>query len=249
MELKEYIGEKIKYFRLLNKMTQQDLADKLFTTKQTVSRYEKGQRSADQDVLFELCDIFNISINEFFPKNNTNELTFITTPPLPSTVQQIVDTTNQLQAQRQDNVLQYAQTQLKEQNNIIKEDRFEYRVHERLSAGVGQYIEQDLYEEYDIVYYDKEIDYDIASWVVGDSMEPTYQDGEVALIKKTGFDYDGAVYAVVWNEKTYIKRVYKEKNHLRLESLNKKYSDKYAPYEEEPRVIGLVVGHFMPMER
>ena len=33
----------------------------------------------------------------------------------------------------------------------------------------------------------------------GDSMEPRYHNGSVALIRETGFDYDGAVYAVVWN--------------------------------------------------
>lgn len=134
------------------------------------------------------------------------------------------------------------------ENNTTEEDSFEYRVHERLSAGLGSYVEEDNYD-YDTVYHDKKINYDIASWVYGDSMEPAYSDGEVALIKKTGFDYDGAVYAVVWDGKTYIKKVYREEDGLRLVSMNKKYSDKYAPYEEEPRVIGLVVGHFMPVEK
>ena len=41
---------------------------------------------------------------------------------------------------------------------------------------------------------------------LGDSMEPKYQNGSVALIRETGFDYDGAVYAVVCNNQTYIKR-------------------------------------------
>ena len=41
-------------------------------------------------------------------------------------------------------------------------------------------------------------------------MEPTYLNGEVVLIKQTGFDYDGAVYAVDWDGQTYIKKVYRE---------------------------------------
>ena len=41
-------------------------------------------------------------------------------------------------------------------------------------------------------------------------MEPKYHNGSVALIRETGFDYDGAVYAVVCNSQTYIKRVYLE---------------------------------------
>ena len=79
-------------------------------------------------------------------------------------------------------------------------------------------------------------------------MEPTYQNGEVVLIKQSGFDYDGAIYAVEWDGQTYIKKVYREEDGLRLVSLNKKYADKFAPYEEEPRIIGKIVGNFMPME-
>ena len=34
----------------------------------------------------------------------------------------------------------------------------------------------------------------------------------VALIKQTGFDYDGAIYAIDWDGQTYIKKVYREEN-------------------------------------
>ena len=62
--------------------------------------------------------------------------------------------------------------------------------------------------------------------------------GEVVLIKQTGFDYDGDVYAVDWDGQTYIKKVYREEDGLRLVSLNKRYGDKFAPYDEDPRIIG-----------
>lgn len=67
MNIKKYIGEKIKYFRELNNMTQQDLADKLKTTRQSISRYESGERTTNQDFLFELADIFNVTVDDFFP--------------------------------------------------------------------------------------------------------------------------------------------------------------------------------------
>ncbi|EGJ19086.1 putative transcriptional regulator [Streptococcus pneumoniae GA47368] len=66
--------------------------------------------------------------------------------------------------------------------------------------------------------------------------------------QRTGFDYDGAVYAVDWDGQTYIKKVYKEKDGLRLVSINNKYKDKFAPFEEDPRIIGKIVGNFMPIE-
>ncbi|MGT2940278.1 hypothetical protein ACVR0D_01705 [Streptococcus cristatus] len=42
--------------------------------------------------------------------------------------------------------------------------------------------------------------------------------------------------------------MYIHKTYLRLVSINKKYDDFYAPYEENPRIIGKIVGHFKPVE-
>lgn len=75
-----------------------------------------------------------------------------------------------------------------------------------------------------------------------------YQNGSVALIRETGFDYDGAVYAVVWNSQTFIKKVYREENGLRLVSINKDYKDIRIPYDENPRIVGKIVGDFVPLE-
>ena len=74
-------------------------------------------------------------------------------------------------------------------------------------------------------------------------MEPKYHNGDVALIKKTGFDYDGLIYAVVYNEETYIKKVYIEEDKVRLVSLNDKYDDIIAPIDEV-RIVGLVTKSF-----
>ncbi|MCW0924606.1 XRE family transcriptional regulator [Streptococcus anginosus] len=246
MELNIYIGQKIKEFRTKAKMTQSDLASALDTTKQTISRYEKGDRKAGQDTLFALCDIFNVSIDDFFPA--------IHSAHAPDTlVQAINDTVIQLEEPRQEKVLTFADNQLKEQETEpsdkmieFNDELEEYHAFEKLSAGNGyNYLED---RNYDIVYYDKYIPHDLASWVYGDSMEPNYPNGSVALIKDTGWDYDGAVYAVDWDGQSYIKKVYKEKDGLRLVSLNDKYADKFAPFSEEPRIIGKVVGNFMPMD-
>ena len=241
MDLKKYIGTQIKTFRKSAGFTQDELAKRLNTTKQTISRYEKGDRKANQDMLFELCDIFGVSIDDFFPSQNES-----TQPPATSSIQSIYD---QLEPPRQGKVLTYAESQLKEQNNkviTIEEKLFEYRVFEKLSAGTGFSYFND--GNYDTVFYDKDLDHDFASWVFGDSMDPKYMNGEVVLVKETGFDYDGAIYAVDWDGQTYIKKVYKEKDGLRLVSINSKYKDKFAPFEEDPRIIGKIVGNFMPIE-
>jgi len=137
---------------------------------------------------------------------------------------------------------------LNNQNSKVVEvsERFAYKVYEKLSAGTGTAYFDD--GNYDTVYFNHQFDYDFASWVFGNSMEPTYENGSVALIKQTGFDYDGAIYAIDWDGQTYIKKVYREENGLRLVSLNRNYSDKFAPYDENPRIIGKIVGNFIPLE-
>lgn len=216
-----------------------------YTTMRSI--LERGMLNAKAETIFKICRILNIrpeSIEGVDLYNTSN----IQVELIPSTLQKITTTSSQLDHKRQLVVLDTAEKQLEEQESesTVSEFLVEYHVYERLSAGTGEAVYEDY--NYDTVFYKEEIDHDIASWVWGDSMEPKYLNGEVALIKETGFDYDGAIYAVVWDGQTYIKKVYREKEGLRLVSLNKKYGDKFAPYDEEPRIIGLVVGHFMPME-
>ena len=246
MELKNYIGEKIKYLRKSAKMTQNDLAKILGTTKQTISRYEKGERKANQDILFTLCDVFNVSIDDFFPPISTKEAPETSQNDRDELLEELTTNYTKLDKQRKNKLVDASRELVEEMTASVEEELFEYHVYEKLSAGIGTAYFGD--RNYDTVYFDEEIDHDLASWVYGDSMEPDYLNGSVALIKGTCFDYDGAIYAVDWDGQSYIKKVYKEKDGLRLVSLNKKYADKFAPYDEEPRIIGKIVGNFMPME-
>ena len=114
-----------------------------------------------------------------------------------------------------------------------------------LSAGLGDNYYDEF--EYETVYSEKSYNYDIATYIHGDSMLPKYSDGEVALINETGFDYSGAVYAIYLNGQTFIKKVYKEDDHYRIVSINDEYPDKFTYSEDEFRIIGKVIGHFMPV--
>ncbi len=67
MDINKYIGNKIREFRENKNLTQEDIAAYLKTTSQTISRYEIGDRKANNDILFELAKYFKISINDFFP--------------------------------------------------------------------------------------------------------------------------------------------------------------------------------------
>jgi transcriptional regulator with XRE-family HTH domain len=60
------IGEKIKELRLKNDMTQEKLADYLFVTYQTVSKWETGVTSPDLSMIVPLARLFRVTTDELF---------------------------------------------------------------------------------------------------------------------------------------------------------------------------------------
>lgn len=62
--------DRLRHLRTLAGYSQQDLADIMNVTKQTISQYERGVRKPDQDTLLELCDIFNVSTDYLLGKTD-----------------------------------------------------------------------------------------------------------------------------------------------------------------------------------
>lgn len=226
-----YQPEKLKDRRKELKLTQKDIADQLGISYQAYSAWERGVKAPSKDKVKQLEKIFKVTKGYF-------------------TEIEIVRLYNTLSNKGKNQVVEYArdlvQKEKTQQVISVSENLYEYHVYEKMSAGIGASVYDD--RAYDIVYFDEELAHDFASWVFGDSMEPKYHNGSVALIRETGFDYDGAVYAIVCNNQTYIKRVYLEKNGFRLVSINPKYKDLFISYDEDPRVVGIIVGNFMPLE-
>ena len=226
-----YQPEKLKARRKELKLTQREIAEKLGISFQAYSAWERGVKEPSKEKMAQLESILKV------PKGYFTEI-------------ELVRLYNTLSSQGQEKVVVYARNLVQEEQvkkvSFIPEKLYEYHVYERMSAGIGASVYGD--RNFDTVYFNEELAHDFASWVSGDSMEPKYQNGSVALIRETGFDYDGAVYAVVCNNQTYIKRVYREADGLRLVSINSKYKDVFIPYEEDPRIVGIIVGNFVPLE-
>lgn len=225
-----YQPKKLKARRKELKLTQKDIADQLGISYQAYSAWERGVKAPSKDKVKQLEKILKV------PKGYFTEI-------------EIVRLYNTLSNKGKDQVVEYTRNLVQKEKTqqviSVSENLYEYHVYEKMSAGIGASVYDD--RNYDIVYFNEELAHDFASWVSGDSMEPKYQNGSVALIRETGFDYDGAVYAVVCNNQTYIKRVYREDKGLRLVSINPRYEDIFISYDEDPRVVGIIVGNFMPM--
>ena len=64
------LGEKIISERKKCKLSQEDLAEKLGITRQTISNWELNETSPDLNQASKLCDIFNLSLDELTGKEN-----------------------------------------------------------------------------------------------------------------------------------------------------------------------------------
>lgn len=62
--------DRLRELRLQKKYSQQDLADRIKVTKQTISQYERGVREPDYDNLLALCDVFNVSTDYLLGKDD-----------------------------------------------------------------------------------------------------------------------------------------------------------------------------------
>ena len=215
-----FCNNRLKSLRTKRKVSQTAVAEHLGVTRAAYNSWEKGKYIPNKKNLDELALYFNVETTYF------------------ESEYEIVNKYLQLNEINRKKLLTMA-------GELYVSQLYKYQVHAKLSAGLGNFYYEDY--EFDTVYFDKDISYDIASWIDGDSMEPKYHSGDVALIKKTGYDFDGLVYAVVYNEETYIKKVFLEENTVRLVSINDDYKDIIAPIEEV-NIVGVVTDSFKPIK-
>ena len=216
MEISRYVGNKIKTLRESKDMTQDQLAEMLDTTRQSISRYEIGERKVNQDILFELAEIFKVSINEFFPpiKNESIESIY-----------------NQLDQPRKTKVYNFAEYQLREQN---KKPQINIVIRGYVSAGTGEWLEETIEE----VSYEGAIpEHDFAVKVNGESMLPLFSDGEILFVKATSEARDGQIIVCQVNNEAFVKKLSGNK----LVSLNKQYDDILISDTDDFKIFGIVV--------
>ncbi|MBK5077293.1 helix-turn-helix transcriptional regulator [Lactococcus lactis] len=246
------LSERLKSLRLEQGYTQKELANKLGIAYQNIQKYEKGIAKPLNKNLENLAEVFQVSVSYLMGETNIRSS---------NRINEIME---QLSEPRQEETINFAEEKLIEQNseNKIIQLRsslvsYEVATEQALSAGLGEGYTDNI--ETTTVYWDKNIDYDIGIPIKGDSMEPDYQSGQIALIKyQSCSDYDGQVCAVdnISVGDAFIKCVTCQEDGILLESLNvelnqygeRKFPDKKISWEDNPRIIGKVVAAFTPIE-
>lgn len=231
MDLAKYVGEQIKKFRERRNMTQDDLAERLGTTRQSISRYEIGERKANQDILFALSDIFGVAVNDFFP----------------AVKEGISAIYNQLEPPRQKKVYNFAEEQLEKQE---KENVLEFPNKEKIptvhnSASAANPTEltygDTVVEEEEFERVPRNADFAVP--IIGDSMEPVIRNGQFVFVKEQPDVEDGEIAIVELDgDGVTCKEIYKdyENQTIILRSINDLYEDRIVS-PEQIRIIGKVV--------
>ncbi len=69
-DIKFTVAKRIKELRMLNGMTQTELAEKLNYSDKTISKWERGDSSPDISVLVELANLFGVTLDELVRSEN-----------------------------------------------------------------------------------------------------------------------------------------------------------------------------------
>lgn len=243
-ELALYIGNKIKEYRKINNWTQTDLAEKIGIGKTTIGNYEKGYRSPKKDTMFDIANVFGVSIDDLFPPIHKAD-TPTASPDL--LTQQITDTVVQLTPDNKKIVLRTSEELLERQNEeetkinevseVIQLYGYDYYDH-AASAGTGQYLNDVRVERIELPV---DVDADFVIPIKGDSMEPDYHDGDLVFIQTSVDLNDGVIGVFNYNGEAYIKQLVIDEDQAYLHSLNPEYKDMPITPETDFRIIGEVV--------
>lgn len=232
-------------------LSAQKLGDIVGVDKTTIYRYEKGQiDKMPLTVANKLARTLNINPAFIFG--------FSSDPYAENTtiLDSITKTSSMLSPSRQTKVYDFATHQLNEQTKYKNNDKIvsieEFKIHEvelagKVSAGGGAYNDKNYIETVEVESMPSH--YDLAFQVSGDSMYPTFEDGEIIFVKETCDVYNGQIGVVEINKEAYVKKMYLEGKRLRLVSLNcdnkedgsRLYPDFYADDHDELFIIGRVI--------
>ena len=146
-------GTKLKQKREELGMKQSEVARLLDINRSSYFSWENGRAVPNKANLKKISDILGV-IEDFFYE------------------EEIAMLYKQLNPSNQIKAMNYVKDLVDKQSNIVVMPTFPYRVYESLSAGIGSSVYND--QDYDTVYFDEELAHDFASWISGDSMEPTY---------------------------------------------------------------------------
>lgn len=192
------IGEKIRYFRLMKRYSQEQIARKMNITQGAVSQWEKGRTVPDAGTLIQLAKLFDCTVNDLTSDAPVRDLDSV---------------------------------------NIVRN-----AVPIIGSIACGERVTPDTETEGSADLPDG-VKADFALKCKGDSMIPTFLDGDLVLIRQQPEVNNGQIAAVNIDGETTLKHIYYQDGGILLVADNPAFAPAFVPAEKEIIIHGLAVGY------
>ena len=194
-------GEKIKEARLAQHLNQEELAERIGSKYRSVSTWENGTAKPDYPTLIRLCEVLKTSPNHLLGFDLS-----VDTPSL--TEWAILHKYRDIDEIGKDAVsavldAEYRRIVKPKKARLLKVDFYNYPA----SAGTGNFLETETPDEILVKECSEAEDADYVIPISGDSMEPTYHDGDKVFVEKCDSVEIGEIGIFIVNGEAFIKEL------------------------------------------
>lgn len=227
------IGDKIRERRLELGMTQSQVAELTNIKKNTISNYENNVSAPNENNIFKLMEVLKCDANYLFEWEKVTDIELSIKEKNHIKKYRTLD---EYGKKAVDDLLdnEYERCQEEKKIEVIQLPMSELKV----SAGVGSWIEDNRYGTIEVVDTPESRKADLVIEISGDSMEPTYHNGDNVLVRLQPSVDIGEIGVFVKDSEGYIKELGKN----RLISHNKEYEDIILNEYTNINCVGKVIG-------
>lgn len=243
------ITKKINELKKLKKLTNQKLSELSGIPLGTLNKITSGITTDPKiETLKALAKAFDCTLDDFDVNNTEKKL-------LSNKETQLLSSFNKLNTLGQEKAIErveeltqiekYTIDNVSEELCVTRTDIKNIQLYEiPASAGTGMLITDNVpYEikQIDLTIAPQARKADFALYVRGDSMEPSYYDGDIIFIKSQPAVDNGQIGIFIYDDESYIKKYSVQEDGAYLVSLNKKYEPIKIDENLNFKVCGLVL--------
>ena len=194
-------GEKIKEARLAQNLNQEELAERIGSKYRSVSTWENGTAKPDYATLIRLCEVLKTSPNHLLGFDLSVDTPSIEEWAILHKYRDIDEIGKEAVSAVLD--AEYRRVAKPKKARLLRLDFYNYPA----SAGTGNFLETERPDEILVKECSEAEDADYVIPISGDSMEPTYHDGDKVFVEKCDSVEIGEIGIFIVNGEAYIKEL------------------------------------------
>lgn len=237
-------NDRLKKLRIANGLNMKQVATGLNMKYTTYVGYEKNEREPNSEILIQLADFFNCSIDYLMGRterqNSQDENVLIKQKINDSKEQEHIKKYNSLDTYGKEVVDSVLEIEFKRCNEPKEEEKIIHLPKSVLkaSAGSGNWLDEQQLESVLVVDTPQAKKANLIIEVDGDSMSPMYENGDNVFVRTQTDIEVGDIGIFIVDNNGYIKKLGKD----RLISVNPEYDDIFPEEYSDFRCVGKVLG-------